>query len=350
MQRLKTRGASSPLQWFVGVGLLLAATGAWADSGVVVAQARTVAVRLEAYAQVGPTAILRLEAAQTGLATGFEVLPGETLAAGAVLGRLSGPEAEALLTRRRGDLAAARAALEAAQRLLAAARRKQAAHLSTTGDVYRAKAALAAARAALEDAASRLRAAKASLTLRAPAAGTVLDVRVAPGERVEPGQTLLTLQPAGALWLRAVFYGAEAAAVRVGMSGRFVPADGAAAVPVQVRTIIGTVGADGGRSVGLVAAGTAPGWRSGEAGTVTLAGEKRTLVAVPTGALVLDAGRWWVLVHTPKGNRQQAVVPGPSRGDTTLIERGLEAGTEVVVENAYLEFHREFSRHYQQPD
>ncbi len=281
---------------------------------------------------------------------GWKVLPGQSVEAGAVLGHLRGPAAEAMLARRRSAVAGARGELTAARKTLALECEKLSAQLSTRGNVYRAEAALAGARARLDTARAALLAEKDALTLRAPATGTVLKVEVAAGERVAPAQTILTLQPAGSLWLRAVFYGAEAQKVRVGMTGSFAPAAGGAAIPVTVRTIIGTIGPGGGRAVGLAAARPSPGWRNGEAGPVTLEGEKRTFVAVPTRALVLDAGRWWVLVHTPKGYRRQAVVPGPSRGESTLIAQGLKAGAKVLVENAYLEFHREFSRHYQQQD
>ncbi|MGA7801920.1 MAG: hypothetical protein WCC36_14025, partial [Gammaproteobacteria bacterium] len=101
---------------------------------------------------------------------------------------------------------------------------------------------------------------------------------------------------------------------------------------------------------GLTATVPKPHWHNGESGTVTLEGASRTLVAVPTEALILDGGRWWVLVHTGGGNHRQVVVPGPSRGEWTTIERGLQPGTAVVVQNAYLEFHRQVSRHYQPPD
>ena len=76
----------------------------------------------------------------------------------------------------------------------------------------------------------------------------------------------------------------------------------------------------------------------------------RSLVSVPTRALVLDQGQWWVLVHSSTGDHRQAVVPGPARGWRTFIERGLEPGVQVVVENAYLEFHLGISKNYQPPD
>ncbi len=329
---------------------MLTGTTAWAGSGTVVAQARTVAASLQGFARVEPVALARLRVAQEGMVTGWKVLPGQGVDAGAVLGHLKGPAAEAMIASRRSALVGARGERTAARKTLALEREKLSARLGTRENVYRAEAALAKARARLDTARSALRVAKDALILRAPATGTVLKVEVAAGERVEQGQTILTLQPADSLWLRAVFYGAEAQKVQVGMTGRFAPAAGGAAIPVTVRTVIGATRPDGGRAVGLATARPSPGWQSGEAGTVILEGAKRTFVTVPTRALILDRGQWWVLVRTPKGNRRQAVVPGPSRGTSTLIAQGLKPGAEVVVENAYLEFHRDFSRHYQQPD
>ena len=334
----------------LAASLLLAPAPVRADSGVVVARTRKIADRLEAYARVEPIATIKLNAAQTGLITGLKVLPGESVQAGAVLGKLQGPAIEGMLAQRRAAVNSARAAQRAARQALIGERQKRAERLSTRQAVAQAKSVLAEAQARLASASAQLQTAQEEVMLKAPVAGTVLTLDAATGQRVQPGQPILTLQPTGALWLTARYYGAAAAAVRIGMSGRFTPADGSSAIPVRVRTRIGPVRPDGGQTFGLVPTESAPSWPNGEAGTVILQGAARTLPAVPTRALILYQGRWWVLVHLPHGTRRQAVIPGPSRGDSTLIEQGLKAGTEVVLENAYLEFHREFSQHYQPPD
>ncbi|MGH8142505.1 MAG: efflux RND transporter periplasmic adaptor subunit, partial [Steroidobacteraceae bacterium] len=196
-------------------------------------------------------------------------------------------------------------------------------------------------------------------TLRAPSAGTVLAINAAEGERVTPGQTVLTLQTDNRLWLAAKYYGADAAAIRVGMAGQFRPASGGAPVSVKVTAVSAALAPDGGESVGLVRtddsrvpAGREPAapWLNGERGTVILSGPTRQLVAVPTRALILDQARWWVLVRTPNGVQTQAVVPGPTRGWDTFIEQGLSPGQQVVVQNAYLEYHRGIAQRYTPPD
>jgi multidrug efflux pump subunit AcrA (membrane-fusion protein) len=251
-----------------------------------------------------------------------------------VLGHLTGPEVKGLLSQRRSSVEAAEAALTAAEKILAITRQKEAERLSTKEAVYQAEADLAKARAGLDNARTQLRAARESVVLKAPVDGIVLTVDAAKG----------------GLWRMAHYYGADASALRTGMSGQFEPADGSAAIPVKVRSLIGPIGPDGGQAVGLVAAVPAPRWLNGEAGRITLSGAKQTFVAVPTRALILYQGRWWVLVRTEKGDQRRNVVPGPSRGTATLIRKGLEPGSRVVVENAYLEFHRNVSRQYQQPD
>ena len=334
----------------MNVGLLLAANLARAaDANVVVVQARIVTSQFEAYAQVEPIAVLPVRAAETGVITGLKIFPGDALKAGQKLAQLGGPEIAARLAQDEAAVNSARRNLTNARKSLAIQQEKLAAHLSTRQSVLQAESAAAQAQAALDTAQAQLRALRQLITVKAPIAGAVLAVNVAAGERVGAGQTLLTLQPADRLWLKAAYYGADAAAVKVGMAGQFTPAGGEEVIPVKVSAIFGSLQPDGGESVGLVAAASS-GWLNGESGTVTLNGPARSLVAVPTRALILDQGHWWVLVHTAKGNQPRLVTPGPARGWQTFIERGLEPGAEVVVEHAYLEFHRRISQDYQPPD
>jgi cobalt-zinc-cadmium efflux system membrane fusion protein len=141
------------------------------------------------------------------------------------------------------------------------------------------------------------------------------------------------------------------------MTGRFQPTSGGA-IPVRVKTVSQALGPDGGVQVGLfpmisgghVPVALADSWRSGQWGTVTLVGAIRPMVAVPTRALILDQAHWWVLVRTPRGDRRQELLPGPTRGWMTFISQGLKPGEQVVVENAYLEFHRGIAQRYTPPD
>lgn len=311
------------------------------ETATLTVRAQPVTESFSAYGQIQPVAVAQVYAVEAGVVRRL-VLPGERVAAGQVLAALAGAQAESLLAQRRN-------ALRTASIQLAADRRKLTAQLVTRQTV-------AADEAAYETARGELRVALQTLTLRAPADGQVLAVAAADGERVAAGQLILTLQTSRP-WLNATYYGTDALAIHPGMTGRFQPASGGA-IPVRVRTVADALGPDGGVQVGLFPVSTgghdpaasSQSWRSGEWGTVTLDGATRSMVAVPTRALILDQARWWVLVRTSTGNHPQAVVPGPTRGWDTFIEQGLSPGEQVVVQNAYLEFHRGISQRYTPPD
>ena len=303
--------------------------------------AQPVTETFQAYGQVQPVAVTEVHAVEAGVVRRL-VLPGEQVTAGQVLAVLGGPQAESLLAQRRG-------ALRAAAIQLQADRRKLIAQLVTRQTLAADEAAYAAAR-------GQLQVALQTLTLHAPADGQVLAVEAADGEQVATGQLILTLQTSRP-WLNATYYGADALAIRPGMRGRFQPTSGDA-IPVRVRTVSQALGPDGGEQVGLLpvlprgndAGALADQWRSGQWGTVTLEGQSRPMVAVPTRALILDQAKWWVLVRTLKGDRRQEVVPGPTSGWMTFVSQGLKPGEQVVVQNAYLEFHRGISQRYTPPD
>lgn len=325
--------------------------------GTVTVREQPVPAEYAAYARVRPIAVVPVRAIEPGTVTAMRVRPGSPVIAGETLATLSGPEIQALLVSRQGAARSAQSRLTAAQRALAAERRQLAGQLSTRQSVAAAQSSVAAAAAGLQSAEAQLRVAQELIELRAPSAGTVIAVDAASGERVAAGQAVLTLQPGGSLWLEATYYGSDAAAIRVGMPGRFAPAAGGAPVAVKVVSVLPALGPDGGEKVGLVATGPLPGarsdralpWLEGEWGTVTIFGPARPMIPVPTDALIIDRAKWWVLVRTPSGDRPQPVVPGPARGWNTLIAKGLEPGQKVVVQNAYLEFHRGIAQHYTPP-
>ncbi|MDE2347889.1 MAG: efflux RND transporter periplasmic adaptor subunit [Gammaproteobacteria bacterium] len=326
-------------------------------AGAVIVRSRPVTARFSAYGQVQPIAPVRVRAAEDGTVAAMLLVPGSPVAAGQILARLDGPQIEALLGRRRAAVDAARAGLAAARSGLDVERRQLALDLSTRQAVASAQSALATAEAGADSAVADLRAADRLRYLRAPTAGRVLAVNAADGEQVMAGQTVLTLQADDRLWLRAAYYGADSAAVRVGMAGVFRPASGGDAMAVRVVAVSASLAADGGETVGLMpvrrAKPDAPlprRWIAGEYGTVSLAAGTRSLVAVPTAALVLDHAHWYVLVAGPAGVRRQEVVPGPARGWFTFIVRGLIPGQRVIAENAYLEFHRGIAARYTPPD
>ena len=131
------------------------------------------------------------------------------------------------------------------------------------------------------------------------------DSRSVPGTVVREGR--VRLPPRHALWLRAVFYGKDIVALHPGMAGVFRSATGGKPTPVTVRKVIKPLRLDGGRGVVCAPTNAEPEWFNGAVGTLQLDGPRRNWAAVPTEALILDGGRWWVLLHDARGDRKSVV-------------------------------------------
>lgn len=323
-----------------------------AASEVVTANARTITRTLSGYGQAEPMAIVQVRVSNPGTLDGLTLLPGSIIAANQILAHVGGPRVQALLTAREQALHSAQARADAATRKLAIAERLLAERLATRQTVITARSDLAAARAAETTADAQLREVRENRIVRAPATGTVVAVHAANGEEVSAGQTLLTLQPAGQLWIHATFYGADARLLRVGMTGRFQPAGDDAPIAVRIEAIGSRLAADAGLEVDLVATApaSAAALLNGEWGSVSIEGPSRRMVVVPTRALILDGGRWWVLVRTPHGDEARQVTPGPVQGWETTIGSGVTPGQQVVVTDAYLEYYRSIAHAYTAPD
>lgn len=341
-----------PLGWILTLVLGVLAwlpAPASAAPGVATVRAATQPTRLRAFARVEPRHIIRVRSPLDGTVKGLRVKPGDLVHRSDVIATLGGAERRMELEQAAAAAARAQAALHLAQQTLHRLRETYPG-VSTRKELQRARADVAERRSVADAAQARLQYQKATTTVGAPVAGTVVSVSVGDGQRVGAGDALIDLAPLHALWLRAVFYGRDAESVHVGMHGTFRPLGSGTRVAVKVISRIQPLRSDSGREVLCAATKGSGTWRNGDAGTVTLQGERRHGTVVPTSALVLDRGRWWVLLHTRAGDRPQAVVPGSARADETFIRQGLQPGQQVRVSDVYLRFHRDFTQHYQPPD
>lgn len=320
------------------------------ESDFVTVEARPMTSHLTAYGQVEPISLATVSATEAGVITDLKARPGMRVHRGQELARLSGPAVASLLVQSEAAVHSAQSQVDAAEKSLAIAREQLPSHLTTRQAVQQAESTEAQARSALVNAQSRLSTVRELATISSPADGTVLQLMSADGALVSTGQPVLTIQPGDGLWLVAQFYGADLAAIRAGMTGVFEPSDGGKAVKIRVASVPGTLSASGGESVAMEPVRAETRWLSGQAGTVMLDLRPQQLIAIPTRALVLNQGKWWVMVHTASGDRAQQVVPGPTQGWDTFLLSGLSAGAKVVVNNAYLLFHANVSEHYQIPN
>lgn len=329
--------------------LLSVVMPAWGAEGLYTVGTREAAVHMHAPARVRPVQTLIVRVTADGTVQDLKVVPGQHVRRGQVLARIGGTEYATQLAEARSTVAERQAELEVARETLRGVRRTYPG-VTTKRRLQQALGAVTEGTARLAAARARLGFVERSGSVTAATDGTVIALQAANGQRVATGDPVLRLVPAGTLWLQADFYGRDAARLRPGLHGQFRPVGGGPPVAVTVRTVVTPQRADGARRVGCVADSGDGEWTNGEGGMLELQGPRRSWTVVPTRALVMDRGRWWVLVHGDHGDRRQAVVPGPTRGDRTLIASGLKAGQQVVVADVYFKFHRDFSRHYQPPD
>ena len=138
-------------------------------------------------------------------------------------------QAEAELARRQPLLAQQAIAAEELQRATTAVAMARAALLATTLQARAARApvagvSLAVAPAVLEARGAFVQAwiAARRSSVRAPGAGFVARRNVQVGQRVAPGQTLLTIIPLDKLWIDANFKEGQLRALRIGQSARVI--------------------------------------------------------------------------------------------------------------------------------
>jgi RND family efflux transporter MFP subunit len=306
--------------------------------------------KLRADARVSPVHLVTAKAGLTGVIEDLWVRPGQGLSAGAIIAHLGGPDQAKAMADAQAQLSAAEQNLTAATDAEQAVGSTYHLKLSDRAALDRAKVERAAAEARLASAKAELARLQALSTIVSPVAGAVVSLAAANGDRVEPGDPVLVLQRAHDLWLQAVFYGAPTTVFTPGRAARFLAVSGAKELAVRLAQVLPSLRPDGGLTAFFEPAVSEPQWRGGEAGEVVLAGEPQPAIAIPTAALILDQGRWWVLTKTAGGLHRQAVDPGPSRGEQALILHGLKDGEQVVVRDAYLLFHRDFGQHYTPPD
>lgn len=175
------------------------------------------------------------------------------------------------------------------------------------------------------------------LTLSAPQAGTVTEIAVRPGQRVEASSLLLRLVQSGAVGLEIQVPAAQASAYPVGTTltvvGPNTPAHVVSSSPIvspgsQTSTLRAAV--DDPRALATL--------RPGEAVTVQMGLSKSAsgeaaadAWTIPLGAVAYDGQKAHVFVKTAQGFEARPVHVLSSAGQLVRIQGALKAGDSVAV-------------------
>lgn len=288
------------------------------------------------YAEVGSPVPAR--------ATRVVVTAGQEVKRGALLAELQSLE----LGRTRGEYAVAEARVELARKVLERKRGLAEERIVPAREVQEAEAELRAAEAGLASARAGLDAmgapatevGGATLEIRSPLSGTVIERNLAQGQVAEPSRALFRIGSLTTLWI--VAHAPERDAVRV-------PANATArvaipALPGQTLSarvlLVGHQVEMSSRTIPVRLELPNPGGalRPGMSATVWLpVGEGASVLAVPTAALQRLGDTWCVFVPRAEGAFEtRAVGRGRDLGGEVEILSGLEAGETIVVEGAFL--------------
>ncbi len=171
------------------------------------------------------------------------------------------------------------------------------------------------------------------LTLRASAAGTVLEVTATPGQHLDAGMSVAKVARSGKLALALQATPEQTHSLR---TGDLLAVQGCK-TSARLSAIVPQVSA-GNQAVQLRAdfISNEDCLRVNQFVQVAVTGRTDTKVigslSVPAEAVVRHKGQAYVFVQTPKGFVPTAVVLGPEGTDQTLVRSGVKAGDVIAVQ------------------
>ena len=285
---------------------------------------------IEAYGQAVPSAngTVTLSVQQPGQIVAVPAVAGTTVAAGQPV------VVFALAPAARGAWQQAAGALKAAQSQRETTARLVTQQLATRDQLVQADKAVADARTAL-DALTKEGAGAATTTLRAPFAGVVSAVPVAPGDRTQPGQALATVARAGALIVTVGVDPARRADLRVGAPVTLTRLEGGASVTGHVQRVDAMLNPRT-RQIDVDIAYPAGAILSGEAMKVAIETGTAQGWRVPHRAVVIDAdGKANVFQIVGGKAKAVAVTVDVARADDDLVAGAIDPHARLIVDGAY---------------
>lgn len=273
----------------------------------------------------------------------LEVHFGDTVAKGQPLLALDSPDLVAAQT----DYLKAKSALAQAERTLARQRDLRAHGIGSEKELEQAETEEEVAKGELDRASVRLKLLGSDagqlgkpLTVRSPVSGRVVDFAVAPGEyHNDQNAVLMTIADLSTVWVTANVQEKDVRRVEQGQDATAVftayPGEAFAGKVLFVGDLLDPDT----RTIKVRVAFANQGGRlkPGMFATVTFTSRALPEVVVETKGLVLLGDKSYVFVQkSPWVFERRAVKTGQSQGPHTIITAGIEAGTDVVMENAVL--------------
>jgi cobalt-zinc-cadmium efflux system membrane fusion protein len=178
------------------------------------------------------------------------------------------------------------------------------------------------------------------LSVTAPVSGSVTALSVAPGNMInDPTQPLMTIADLSTIWVTALVPEKDIAAVSKNQDAQVT----VAAYPDHVRQgkvlfVSDVIDPDSRRGKIRIALANADyALKPNMFATATLAGSERSLIVLPSSALLMNNDRTSVFVATAPWTFERRVVEAQlEEGSSVAIRSGLKAGEQVLVKGGIL--------------
>jgi cobalt-zinc-cadmium efflux system membrane fusion protein len=178
------------------------------------------------------------------------------------------------------------------------------------------------------------------LTLTAPVGGSVTTLSVAPGNMInDPTQPLMTIADLSTIWVTALVPEKDIAAVSKNQDAQVT----LAAYPTQVRHgkvlfVSDVIEPDSRRGkIRIAFANSDYALKPNMFATVILAGSERSLIVLPSSALLMNNDRTSVFVATAPWTFQRRYVDAQLEEESSVaIRSGVSAGEQVLVKGGIL--------------
>jgi cobalt-zinc-cadmium efflux system membrane fusion protein len=179
-----------------------------------------------------------------------------------------------------------------------------------------------------------------SLILRAPTAGSIISLAAAPGTMInDPTQPIMTIADLSTVWVTAQVSEKDVADVAKDQAADVdLEAYPGKTLHGKVLFVSDIIEADSRRNKIRIAFANADHLlKPNMFATVTLVGEKRSRIVLPTAALLMNNDRTSVFVETAPWTFERRVVQTQlEEGPTVAIGAGLNGGERVVVKGGIL--------------
>ena len=209
--------------------------------------------------------------------------------------------------------------------------------------VEEAEAALQSARAVMAPLEKSMKSVSGAnggrIQVRAPMAGTVVEVASGNGRGIEAGQPIIRIADTGTLWLKTSIPAVEAGKLPPRPSATFTVAGMEGEFSTAGLVSVGDMLDPQTRTLPVIFAVPNPGGRlkAGMFATVTVrTGSVADVLALPREAIFDDEGRWFVFVHsTGEAFDRREVKIGVEDAGFVQVTGGLKEGERVVTRGAY---------------